>query len=97
MQRINGRKARDYTTDRKDFRNSNGQLYGLTLPSGDYVVYSYGQHWPLYLFREGQWYGNEDRYSSTTSHHRTYAMPRFTAKPIQWMGKDELQRLIRER
>ena len=42
-----------------------------------YVVYSYGSHWPLFIFdySNGQWYENSDRCSCTTSKHRAYAHP----------------------
>jgi hypothetical protein len=35
-----------------------------------YVVYSYGEHWPLFVYEDGKWYENADKYSrSTTKHH----------------------------
>lgn len=42
-----------------------------------YVVYSYGSHFPMYVWDEatGEWYGNSDRYSVTTSKHQTYCHP----------------------
>ena len=49
-----------------------------------YVVYSYGEHFPLYLWvndtRDGQtpegvWYENSQRYSSSTSKHRSQLRP----------------------
>jgi hypothetical protein len=41
-----------------------------------YVVYSYGPHWPLFVWHDGVWYENKDRYSVTTSKHRSQAHPR---------------------
>lgn len=60
--------------DRKPFKDTNkfarreGELY---------VVYSFGQHWPMFIHdgRTGQWFENEDRYSRTTSKHRTQCYP----------------------
>ena len=75
--RINGRKCRPYVQERKPFQNSNGQLYGKWETPDLYVVYSYGEHWPLFMWagRTETWYQNEDKFSPTTSHHRTYAHP----------------------
>lgn len=49
-----------------------------------YVVYSYGIHFPLYLWvndtmggttPEGVWYENRERYSSSTTRHRSQLRP----------------------
>jgi len=42
-----------------------------------YVVYSYHQEWPLFVFSapEGLWLENEDRISVTTSKHRSQTRP----------------------
>jgi hypothetical protein len=73
--RINGRKCRPYVQDRKAFTNSNGQLYAVRHTPLLYVVYSYGEHWPLFVHDGFDWYENEDRYSPTTTGHRSYAHP----------------------
>lgn len=36
-----------------------------------YAVYSYGKHFPVALFKDGQWLVNTDRYSPTTSRHQS--------------------------
>ena len=75
--RINGRKCRPFVQDRKAFQNSNGQLYAKWETPDLYVVYSYGDHWPLFMWagRTDTWYQNADKFSPTTSRHRTYAHP----------------------
>ncbi len=73
--RINGRKCRPYVQDRKAFQNSNGQLYAVRHTPLLYVVYSYGEHWPLFVWDGFDWYQNEEKYSPTTTRHRTYAHP----------------------
>ena len=73
--RINGRMARPYVQAKKAFTNSNGQLYATWHTPMLYVVYSYGDHWPLFVWDGFDWYENEDKCSSTTSRHRTYAFP----------------------
>lgn len=42
-----------------------------------YIVYSYGEHWPLLVFDRatGEWWANEDKYSATTSRHMTQCRP----------------------
>ena len=40
-----------------------------------YVVYSYGYHFPMYVFRSGKWYANKDKYSITTSSQQTQSKP----------------------
>ena len=40
-----------------------------------YVVCSYGYHFPLFVFKDGAWYENSDKYSVSTSKHRTQLHP----------------------
>ena len=44
-----------------------------------YVVYSYGHHFPMYVFDYDmcEWYENNDKYSSSTSKQQTQCRPRF--------------------
>lgn len=85
--RINGRKCRPYVQNRKAFTNSNGQLYGVSHTPLLYVVYSYGEHWPLFVWDGFDWYENEDRCSPTTSRHRSYAHPYAETQllPCSWL------------
>ena len=51
---------------------SAGNVFALNYPvTGYYIVFSYGLHWPLFIYdhKKGQWYGNSDKYSATTSKH----------------------------
>lgn len=82
--RINGRTARPYVQRTEPFRNSNGQLYAEWIdPSHSednnsrYVVYSYGSHWPLFVYvpKVNTWFENKEKYGPTTSKHRTYTHP----------------------
>jgi hypothetical protein len=82
--RTTRRGARRYVQSGMPFRTSNGTLYGCwvgTQPDKTYVVYSYGPHWPLFVWHNGIWYENEDRRSVTTSHHRSYAHPHTDTAP----------------
>lgn len=59
--RIPNNKARSMVQNRQSFRGSNtfGESYGES-----YAVYSYGYHWPLFVFKSGAWYHNSGRYSA---------------------------------
>lgn len=72
-----GNRCRQYVTARQAFHNSNRQLYGRH-ERGLYVVYSYGEHWPLFIYDGAQWLENSDRTSLTTSKHRGQAHPLVT-------------------
>lgn len=75
--RINGRHSRGYVQRTEPFKNSNGQLYADWISNDRYCVYSYGPHWPLFIYvpEVDTWFENEDRHSTTTYKHRTYAHP----------------------
>lgn len=72
--------ASNYVRKWEPFTNSNNQLYGEWVTRGCYAVFSYGAHWPLYIWRNGVWFENEDKYSVTTTRHSTYAHPRTETK-----------------
>jgi hypothetical protein len=42
-----------------------------------YIVYSYGPHWPLFIYEQATdtWYANRDKYSQSTSRHYSQANP----------------------
>lgn len=59
-----------------------------------YVVYSYGYHFPMYVYdrEHGKWVGNKDKYSRTTSKHQSQARP---SEPIDhWVDTATLKHLI---
>ena len=68
-------KCRALVQAQRTFKNSNGQLYGMWHNPSLYVVYSYGEHWPLFAWDGFAWYANTDKASVTTSHHYGYAHP----------------------
>jgi len=83
MKRINGRLSRPYVQRTEPFKNSNGQLYaqwhgldGIENTDARYVVYSYGEHWPLFVYvPQVGWFENREKYGPTTSKHRTQTHP----------------------
>ena len=90
--------ARKHIQALEAFTNSNGQLFGrwetyhpVGTPSPHrYVVYSYGKHWPLFIFCEGVWYGNANKFSPTTSKHHGYAHPHTN---VVWLTCGEMKKL----
>lgn len=67
--------ARAKVQAREVFKTSNGQLFARWETPDLYVVYSYGSHWPLFVWNGSEWFENEDRHSVTTSKHRGYTHP----------------------
>ena len=73
MKRIANRRAGEHAAQCTPFKGSNP--YGETLPNGGFVVYSYGPHWPLYIYDGCTWYENASRVSPSTTRHRSQARP----------------------
>lgn len=65
-------KARRHVQELRPFKGSH--LYAEMI-GGIYVVFSYGPHWPLFIYRDGKWLENKDRYSQSTGRHRSQAHP----------------------
>ncbi len=57
--------------DRKEFKGNN--LFAKWIDTQTYVVYSFGEHWPMIANIEGRWYFNVSKASCTTSKHLTQA------------------------
>ena len=72
-----------------------------------YCVFSYGAHFPMYVFdstsfvydehgnpiRKGVWLGNTDKYSPTTSRHQNKCRPRTVDK---WLNTEQLKDTIEQ-
>ena len=77
--RITNVTAREYVQKRERFRGNN--LYGEW--RGDrYVVTSYGDHFPLFIWEHGTWYENIEKITVTTSKHRTQTHPHEDTLPM---------------
>jgi hypothetical protein len=74
---LTNKQCRTYITNLKPFENKNKTLFGRWVDANTYVVYSYGSHFPIYVWvrQTNRWYANEDRYSVTTTRHQSYARP----------------------
>jgi hypothetical protein len=55
-----------------------------------YVVYSYGDHFPMYIYdcTTMKWYGNTDRYSPSTSRHQSACHPPHVD---EWHGTERMK------
>lgn len=81
--RVAGWKARPYVQAKQPFRNHNNQLFARWETPLLYVVYSYGDHWPLFAWDGFEWYENEDKVSPTTSKHRSQTHPLPTRETVK--------------
>lgn len=75
--RISRRDARAKVQALEAFQTHNGNLFACWETPDTYVVYSYDQHWPLFIWDKklNLWMENGDKRGPTTSHHRGYAHP----------------------
>lgn len=77
MKRVSNSSCRPFVQQRTPFQGSN--LYAINLGQGTddfrYVVYSYGIHWPLFVYTNGCWFENEQKHSVSTSKHRSQSHP----------------------
>lgn len=90
MERIANKNAREYVENKTPFKGSNMfALWGTTLTTELYVVYSYGHHFPMFIaeWEKGAdpdtalWYENADKFymggtvSRSTERQRSQARP----------------------
>jgi len=71
--KISNKSAQSFVQNRKEFQGSN--TFSVSW-KGMYIVYSYGMHFPLFVYDPAiGWFENADRYSVTTSKHRSQLRP----------------------
>jgi len=87
--KVSGWKCRTYVQNLIPFHNSESTLWGEQ-HGGNYVVYSYGRHWPLYVNWKGVWFSNKEKYSVTTSKHSSQANPLGGTVPISKINLEYL-------
>jgi hypothetical protein len=98
--KIANRDARQYVQRQLPFSGNNlyGHLWSVGGEPTDgqygYAVFSYGPHWPLWVHTAGRWYGNEDKYGTTTSKHKTQTWP--LGNDIIWLDVDGMRLLVAE-
>jgi len=91
MKRVSNSGCGKYVSQRIPFRGSN-----LFAEQQDklYIVYSYGKHFPMYIYDEdvGQWFGNSNKYSQSTSRQQSQAYPHGVTA-IHYMPTDQMVKL----
>jgi len=94
MARISNRDARGYVQSRENFTGSN--IHGSWDGSSLYTVYSYGDHFPMYIWDDEvqRWFGNEDKYSVTTSKHQNQCLPT-DRENITWFDTAMMKKISR--
>jgi len=105
LPRVANAKCRLYVERCEPFRGSN--LYGIySLMDADhevYTVFSYGDHYPMFIYTEGLWFENEDSYSRTTSKQKNQARPMgantilLSTRWMQRLANNGYQSIARER
>ena len=103
--RVSNNKARQYVEKLEEFQGSN--MFGKWLDKGNgrwnefidvtskvYVVYSYGSHFPMYIYdaKEQKWIGNKDKYSSSTTRHQSQGRP--SGEIHVWYNTDDMKEVI---
>jgi len=98
METINNNQMSEFTTHHRQFKNNNGTVYTTDQVHPDlYIVYSYGEHWPMYVYDDvsNAWFGNSTKYDQpTTNKHTTLSRPNVPTEEIEYLDRDELVRLI---
>jgi len=75
MNKIANKNAKVVVTECKEFKGSN--TFGVWENEFCYAVYSYGKHFPMYVYDaiSHAWFGNYDKYSQSTSKHMSQCRP----------------------
>ena len=94
MVRISNINGSDFTTDKDEFTGSNTFS---EWNEGKYVVYSYGRHFPMYVYKGKTWYENSDKYSVSTSKQQTQLRQKINGFEFGFIKKttEELKQIIR--
>ena len=94
--RIANKDAREYVQKAEPFQGSN--LFGEYDDSDEgsntpYVVYSYGYHFPMFIYLNNIWYENSDKYSVSTSKHQSQSHPMMDTVKL---NTEDMKRLLRK-
>jgi hypothetical protein len=101
MDKIANRDCRSAVENKKEFNGSNlfARWHGNV-----YVVYSYGEHYPMFLwinpaalgawdYGDVGWHENSDKFSTSTAKHHSQARP-LESEAIQHGSTKDLNNLI---
>lgn len=90
--KINNKDMRPMVNQTRQFTNNNNTVW-TNWEGKFYTVYSYGRHFPMYAYdtEADLWYGNEDKFSRTTTTHQRLARP---DRPIKWINTEAFKALL---
>ena len=107
--RVANKDASKYVNELKEFKGSynkyarhNASIFAENESAFDmygedlYVVYSYGYHFPMYIYdrQAGIWIGSNDRHSVSTTRHQSHCRP--SAEIHCWLDTaEEMNEYIR--
>ena len=89
MPRVSNNQAGEFVRFMETFTTNNQTIFA-EYKNGNYVVYSYGHHFPMFAHIKGEWIGNEDKYSVTTSRHQNICRPSNVSKYVNTNTLKEL-------
>ena len=94
MQKTSNKNCQPLVEHRVEFKGNN--IFSKWVNDNTYVVYSYGLHFPMFVFlaKEGTFYENSDKYSVSTSKQQTQARPCSSLYSIEKRNTKELQKMI---
>lgn len=102
--RTSNKDARQYVQRKVEFKGNNtfaellepDDKYGVA--TFRYVVYSYGHHFPMFVAEwqagdreNATWYENKEKYSVSTSKHKTQLHPHTDTTPL---GLNEIRAIV---
>jgi hypothetical protein len=93
VKNISNADIRNHVDKLHEFETNNKTVYSVKSEE-QYAVYSYGYHFPMYVydFKTEVWLGNKDKSTPTTMRHLTKARP---SKGIhQWFTTEDLKTII---
>lgn len=96
VERIANKDMSNLILSKVPFKGSN--TFARWITPEMYVVYSYGEHFPMYLFsfedRYPKWYGNSDKFSRSTSRHQQQGdISSFVI--LHWVNTEVMQNFIK--
>jgi hypothetical protein len=91
MIKVANRSAKWYVTELQEFKGNN--TFAVWESDKIYVVYSFGDHWILYIYvkEDNAWLGCDEKASISTNKHRTQLHP--NAEINEWLPQDILQQI----
>ena len=94
--RVANKDAKQYIDRQEKFIGSN--TFGEQADNL-YVVYSYGHHFPMYIYdrQAGEWIGNKGRDSVSTTRQQSHCRPSDLASVADgglWLDNDQMQRYV---